>query len=52
MNNKHERNKPVQLLMLLLALAILTTLVGTTTEAAGLRLLYANDNLGELDGCG
>ena len=52
MNNKHARNKPVQLLMLLLALAILTTLVGTTAEASGLRLLYANDYLGELDGCG
>ena len=51
MNNKHRKNKPVQLL-LLLALSILTIFSANTADAAGLRLIYANDNLGELDGCG
>ena len=51
MNNEHRRNKRV-LLLLILALAILTTFAGKTADAAGLRLIYANDNLGELDGCG
>lgn len=51
MNNKHKKNKRVQLLTLL-ALVIMATFAGKTVEAAGLRLIYANDNLGELDGCG
>ena len=51
MNNKTGKNKLAPLL-LLLALAILATFAGKTANAAGLRLIYANDNLGELDGCG
>ncbi len=53
MNNTHGKNKRVHLLPLL-ALVILVTLASGTvvTEAAGLRLIYSNDNLGELDGCG
>jgi hypothetical protein len=51
MNKNHEKNKRVQLL-LLLALAILVPFAANTVDAAGLRLIYANDNLGELDGCG
>ena len=51
MNNKRGKNKRVQLL-LLLALTILVTFAGKTADAARLRLIYANDNLGELDGCG
>ncbi len=51
MNNKHGKNKRIQLLALL-ALAILATFATKTVDAAGLRLIYTNDNLGELDGCG
>ena len=50
MNNKHGKNR-LQLLIVI-ALAILTTFAGETANAAGLRLIYTNDNLGELDGCG
>jgi hypothetical protein len=38
--------------LILLALPILATFSAKATEAAALRLIYANDNLGELDGCG
>jgi hypothetical protein len=51
MNNKREKNRPAQLLIVI-ALVILTTFAGETANAAGLRLIYTNDNLGELDGCG
>lgn len=51
MNNKNGKNKQV-LLLALLALAILASFAAQTVDAAGLRLIYANDNLGELDGCG
>lgn len=49
MHTKPTRNKPTPLLLVLLLLALLA---GTGAEAAGFRLIYANDNLGELDGCG
>jgi len=49
MHTKRTRNKPTPLLLVLLLLALLA---GTGAEAAGFRLIYANDNLGELDGCG
>lgn len=51
MNNKHGKNRLPQLLIVI-ALAILATFAGKTANAAGLRLIYTNDNLGELDGCG
>jgi len=51
MNNTHPKNKSLPLLTLL-ALLVLAIFAGTTAQATGLRLLYANDNLGELDGCG
>ena len=51
MNNRHGKNKRLQLLPLL-ALLILASLAGTAVHATGLRLIYSNDNLGELDGCG
>jgi len=49
MHTKRTRNKPTPLLLVLLLLALLAS---TGAEAAGFRLIYANDNLGELDGCG
>lgn len=51
MNNKPRKNKHQQLLILLL-LSLLVACAGTTVHATGFRLIYANDNLGELDGCG
>ena len=51
MNNKNGKSKLV-LLLTLLALVCLAPFAGKTAEAAGLRLIYSNDNLGELDGCG
>ena len=51
MNNK-TRNKSLLPLLILLTLPILAAFAATTTAAAGLRLIFANDNLGELDGCG
>jgi hypothetical protein len=51
MNKKHPPNKP-RTLSFLLILPILVLLAGSAAEAAGFRLIYANDNLGELDGCG
>jgi hypothetical protein len=51
MNKRHALNRP-RLLSLLLILPILVLLAGGRGEATGLRLIYANDNLGELDGCG
>ncbi|WP_319587975.1 hypothetical protein [uncultured Desulfobulbus sp.] len=51
MDKKKPPNKP-RILSFLLILPILALLVGSTANAAGFRLIYANDNLGELDGCG
>ncbi len=51
MNNRHGRNKRLSLLFLL-ALPFLALSIGTVAKAASFRLLYANDNLGELNGCG
>ena len=51
MNNINGKNKLI-LLLALLILPILMFGAGRTAEATGLRLIYANDNLGELDGCG
>ena len=51
MNNTRGKNKLVQLLAFLI-LPLLITCAAKTIEAAGLRLIYSNDNLGELDGCG
>lgn len=50
-HSTYERNKLV-LILLLLMLPLLGTTAGRTAEAAGLRLIYSNDNLGELAGCG
>lgn len=49
MNN---RRKNRLLLLLLLLLPLLTSLGARPATAAALRLIYGNDNLGELDGCG
>lgn len=49
MNNKHEKNNLISLLPLLLLLSVFTW---NTAEATGLRIIYANDILGELDSCG
>jgi hypothetical protein len=51
MNTKHGPNKK-KLLAFLLLVPILALLAGGSANAAGFRLIYANDNLGELDGCG
>ena len=51
MDKKHPPNRP-RMLSFLLMLPILVLLAGATANAAGFRLIYANDNLGELDGCG
>ncbi len=51
MNAKHPTNK-ARILTLLLTAAIMVALAATRTDAAGFRLVYTNDNLGELDGCG
>jgi hypothetical protein len=51
MNNRRGKNRLIHLLALL-ALPMLMTFAGRTVEAAGLRLIYSNDNLGELAGCG
>jgi hypothetical protein len=51
MNNRHGRNKRFAFL-LILTLPLLALSFGTAAKAASFRLLYANDNLGELDGCG
>lgn len=48
MNNRSRKNNPLVLGLLLLGL-LLSPL---QAEAANLRLLYGNDNMGELDGCG
>jgi len=48
MNNKPRMNR----LILLLTLTLLAVLTARPATAATLRLLYGNDNLGELDGCG
>jgi len=36
----------------LLLLPLLALLAAVNAEAASFRLIYGNDNLGELDGCG
>jgi hypothetical protein len=51
MDKKKPPNKP-RILSVLLMLPILVLLAGATADAAAFRLIYANDNLGELDGCG
>ena len=51
MNKKHTPNRP-KLLFFFLFLSILTLFTEGAADAAGLRLIYTNDNLGELDGCG
>lgn len=51
MNARHLANK-ARILTFLLTAAILVALVVSRAESAGFRLVYANDNLGELDGCG
>ncbi|MDD2462676.1 MAG: hypothetical protein PHI97_01640 [Desulfobulbus sp.] len=48
MNSKTKKNSPLFLGFLLLSLLVAPLRV----EAAGFRLLYSNDNMGELDGCG
>jgi hypothetical protein len=50
MHRKQPKNKQPLLLLLLLSLLILLT--GIEANGAGFRLIYNNDNLGELDGCG
>jgi len=50
MPKKQTRNK--RPLLLLLLLPLLALFAGSGVEAAGFRLIYSNDNLGELDGCG
>ncbi len=49
---KKQRPSRLKQLPFLLMLPILVLLAGATANAAGFRLIYANDNLGELDGCG
>ncbi len=51
MEKKHPPNRS-RLLPFLLMLPILALLAGATANAAGFRIIYTNDNLGELDGCG
>jgi hypothetical protein len=51
MEKKHRPSRP-RLHPFLLILPILLLLAAATANAAGFRLIYANDNLGELDGCG
>lgn len=51
MNARHPANK-ARILTLLLTVSIMILLVASRAETAGFRLIYANDNLGELDGCG
>jgi len=52
MNNKPRNNSLLPLLTLLILPVLAAFAATTTASAAGLRLIYANDNLGELDGCG
>jgi hypothetical protein len=49
MNSRHEKNRLHLTLPLLL---LLTLLCSTMAQATGLRIIYANDILGELDSCG
>lgn len=51
MNTKHVPNRAT-LLSFFLIVPILALFAGGSANAAGFRLIYANDNLGELDGCG
>lgn len=50
MHAHHARTKFPLLLLLLLPALILST--GDRAMGAGLRLIYSNDNMGEMDGCG
>lgn len=50
MNNRRKNKLP--LLLTLLLLPLLASLGARPATAAALRLIYGNDNLGELDGCG
>lgn len=51
MNARHPANK-TRILTLLLTASLMVLLVASRAETAGFRLIYTNDNLGELDGCG
>lgn len=51
MNVQHPKNSFFHR-ALLAAFFILMPILGTSAHAADLRLIYSNDNLGELDGCG
>jgi len=50
MHTIHPRNNLNRLARLFFSLLIILT--AGQVEAGGFRLLYSNDNLGELDGCG
>ena len=52
MNNTHGKNNWLQLLLFLVCFILVAAGVGTTVHATSFRLIYGNDNLGELDGCG
>lgn len=52
MNNRSKINNPLILGLLLLLPLLGLLLSPLQAEAADLRLLYNNDNMGELDGCG
>ena len=49
MRTKKRLTRPAALLLLLPLLALLAA---PCASAATFRLIYGNDNLGELDGCG
>jgi hypothetical protein len=51
MNTKHPANKG-RILATLFIVPILVLFAGSRVHSAEFRLIYANDNLGELDGCG
>ena len=51
MHSTYLKNKRHRFLFFL-ALVTLATLTAAPSHAIGLRLIYGNDNLGELDGCG
>jgi hypothetical protein len=53
MNRKNAtKTNNLKFLLILLTLPLLLLSSFRSADAAGLRLIYANDNLGELDGCG
>jgi hypothetical protein len=51
-NNKKQSTIKQTIFLFFLILPFLTFLTWDQAEAAGFRLIYANDNLGELNGCG